>query len=286
MISVHLMGGLGNQAFQIFTALAAGMDQNVRVVFPYSTKVGSRQTYWTTLFASIWQHTTTAPDADVTNQDLESWPKYHEPRFAFDPVPPFHGNPTMLHGYFQSWRYFHHVRQDIFQQIHLSDMIEATRTKYKHYFEDGGVVVSMHFRLGDYKHLPDHHPVIPSTYYENAMEACGVHHVIHKILYFCEAEDKTSVESTVEGLQRKFPTVRFTRVEDDIPEWHQLLIMSSCTAHIIANSSYSWWGAYLSGHDGVYYPDQWFGPRLAQHDTRDLFPPSWTRVACAPSSGR
>jgi hypothetical protein len=69
-------------------------------------------------------------------------------------------------------------------------------------------------------------------------------------------------------------------VEDGMEDWQQLLLMSCCNDNIIANSSFSWWGAYFNGtiEKIVCYPDIWFGP-LNPVNTRDLFPESWQEIS-------
>ncbi|MFM8313149.1 MAG: alpha-1,2-fucosyltransferase [Deltaproteobacteria bacterium] len=58
-----------------------------------------------------------------------------------------------------------------------------------------------------------------------------------------------------------------------------MLLMSVCKDNIIANSSFSWWGAYFNSNPNkiVTYPSKWFGP-IAGHDTRDLCPPEWNKI--------
>jgi hypothetical protein len=74
--------------------------------------------------------------------------------------------------------------------------------------------------------------------------------------------------------------LNFKLISDDIEDWEQLLVMSLCYHFIIANSSFSWFGAYFSKNVNklVYYPLEWFGPKLAHYDTSDLCPIEWIKV--------
>ena len=66
----------------------------------------------------------------------------------------------------------------------------------------------------------------------------------------------------------------------NLTEYEELLYMSNCDHFIIANSTYSWWGAYLSNNKNkiVICPNNWFGPELKHYNLCDLFPTDWIKI--------
>jgi hypothetical protein len=83
-------------------------------------------------------------------------------------------------------------------------------------------------------------------------------------------------------LKSKFEDIKFVNIDSTIPDWKQMLMMSCCHHNIIANSTFSWWGAYFNRNPDkiVCYPNKWFGPALANKTTDDLFPPEWRKISC------
>jgi hypothetical protein len=153
--------------------------------------------------------------------------------------------------------------------------------KYNDYFKDDNDVISLHFRVGDYKNLPDYHPLLPLNYYINSLRKM-VHlsgKDVYKVIYFYENGDKEYVDKMVGELKKEFPKMSFFSVDHSIPDWHQLLIMSLCNHNIIANSSFSWWGAYFNTQTDkiVCYPSVWFG-EIANNNTKDLCPTDWNKI--------
>jgi hypothetical protein len=152
-------------------------------------------------------------------------------------------------------------------------------SKYSYNYKD---FISMHFRQGDYKNLQDTHPILTHKYYENSLkEILKKTNKLQKVLYFCEKEDNEEIEKIIDTLKKTATNCAFIKVIDAVEDWQQLLLMSECSHNIIANSSFSWWGAYLNNNPTkiVCYPEVWFGPK-APNDTSDLFPDSWTKISC------
>jgi len=282
MITCHLQGGLGNQLFQIFATIAYALRHDKQFKFLYKCMLGNRSTYWETFLLPLKYFTVI---------QLPKMTAIKEKGFEYHALHmPLHDNENIeLYGYFQSYKYF----DTYFPQI--CRMIRLEKQQHKLLAETFTLIcrdtsISMHFRLGDYKQLSEYHPVLPVEYYKNSIRriVSSINTEI-TVLYFCEVDDMPEImETRIIPLQLEFPECRFVNAAEYVLEdWRQLLLMSLCDHHIIANSSFSWWGAYLSNYKDkdkdtsskiICYPDQWFGPKLQHYNTRDLFPESWTQI--------
>lgn len=278
------MGGLGNQLFQIFTTLAYGFKHKRNIIFSYEEVLTTgmhRPTYWNTFLSYLKCYTNRTSDY-YTNDYISNFPKYPEQGFKYSEIPNFEDyKEVMLYGYFQSYKYFESHKNELFTLIKLSDYKNKMKTMYPQYFEDP-YIISMHFRLGDYKTIQQCHPIAPYEYYKTAMEEILTNRTnlqSHKVLYFCEYNDIADVTIIIDKLIRDFDNVEFIRIDHSIPDWQQMLLMSCCYDNIIANSSFSWWGSYFNQNENkiICYPHKWFGPSLS-HDTVDLFPSEWKKI--------
>jgi hypothetical protein len=279
MITCDLKGGLGNQIFQIAATIGYCVEHSIPFILPYSNMSDDRPIYWDTFFDNLKQYTTSRhnfPDAEPIEvlKVLYTLPKYEEPTFAYSEIPK-HEN-LMLSGYFQSYKYSQKIRCKFYDIFDTTFKQLAIKTEYLHLL-DATHTISIHFRMGDYKNKPDCHPILPLDYYVNALMNIAVP---SRALVFCEKEDNEVIAQHMEVLRKQFPQITFVKVSDDIPDWKQLIMMSCCNTHIIANSSFSWWGAHLNGNPKiVFYPDMWFGPKLP-HSVADMFPLDWIKVPC------
>jgi len=290
MITIQLMGGLGNQLFQIFATIAYAFEHGHPFVFPYSDRllVGKvRQTYWHNFLSNLTIFTTKNPVCKYSNDHLKTIPTIKESGFHYTKIPPVSANNSFsLHGYYQSYKYFEEYQDKIYALILLSNQQKSVKTKYASYL-DGVPTISMHFRLGDYKEKQHYHPIMPAAYYESALAyILNMKYDLEtptRVLYFCEAEDNYIVNGIISYIRERFiqySKLQFVKVEDGMEDWQQLLLMSCCSDNIIANSSFSWWGAYLNQSSTKYvcYPHKWFGPAMGSVNLDDLFPPTWQKI--------
>jgi hypothetical protein len=278
------MGGLGNQLFQIFTTIAYSIiSKNLDIRFTSAATLGSgctiiRRTYWDDFLSRLKTFTTNSfPEMSLIR----------EKDFTYNDIPISelaHKN-VMLFGYFQSYKYFKDKFNFIYDMIDIEDKKQQVLKKCGrdelltiNYLNNS---ISMHFRLGDYKQKQQYHPIMTHEYYCNALKYIqSIDDSIRwNILFFCENEDIDNVIEKIYILQEHFPTYTFTRANTCLDDWEHMLLMSLCRHNIIANSSFSWWGAYFNTHSNklVCYPSVWFGSSM-QHNTNDLFPPEWIKI--------
>lgn len=176
---------------------------------------------------------------------------YKEPEFSYQPIP-FQDN-TCLHGYFQSEKYFADYRNEI---------LTAFRIPYKPLKG----VVSIHVRRGDYLQFADKHPPITKEYLHEAIK------LFPNYNFLVFSDDMKWCREILTGPQ-------FSFAEKNTP-LKDIELMSGCEHNIIANSSFSWWGAWLNQNPDkiVIAPNVWFGPGNDHLNTKDLIPESWIRI--------
>jgi hypothetical protein len=271
--TAYLMGGLGNQLFQIFATIALALRNNKEFKFEYSdvlTTGVERPTYWNNFLMRLKPYTTNGLYSR-NNMIIvrENGFEYNES------LPVIVNKPACLYGYFQTDKYFSDFYSQINTMIGLPRLQQDIRAKTR-VLSPMKVNVSLHFRLGDYLQKQGHHPVLPVSYYIKALRNVPEK---SRVIYFCEDADIDRVNISVQVLAKSFPSMEFIRA-DVTEDWEQMLLMSVCDHNIIANSSFSWWGAYFNANTvkQVYYPSIWFGPLLANNNTKDLWPASWTKI--------
>jgi hypothetical protein len=281
MITCHLRGGLGNQLFQIFTTIAYAIQQSQPFFFLNNYQLGNgqngvtiRYTYWETFLDRL--KIFLKNDIQISNMLTVS-----ETSFNYDKLPQHTVKDIMLYGYFQSYLYFDEFKDTIFKLIKIDSKKNILNQTVNIDFKN---TISLHFRLGDYKRYPDVHPILPVSYYSNALQYLLYETTnltcITNVLYFCEDGDLNEVIEMINELKSVYPELVFERAEPLLFDWEQLLLMSLCKYNVIANSTFSWWGAYFNENIGkkICYPSVWFGPKAA-HNTKDLFPKDWNKIA-------
>lgn len=283
MITCNLMGGLGNQIFQIFATISYAIKSRNRFQFLNLTTLGGgsttvRYTFWETFFSNMKPF--------LISELPQPIHVIREKEFTYNElsVHEIENRNVMIYGYFQSYKYFEETYSIIYRLLNIDkmkkDLLNNINLSSPEYL-DLENTISMHFRIGDYKQLQHVHPLTTYDYYERSLLYMQIlkPNVNFRVLYFCEDCDIDDVLIIINKLITNYPIYTFTRGTNTLEDWQQMLLMSCCHHNIIANSSFSWWSAYLNSNSDkiVCYPSVWFG-QAANNDTRDLCPINWVKI--------
>lgn len=254
-IFCNLKGGLGNQLFQVAATYAYALDNDFEAIFPRQCdqRCTRKESYEKTILKNIKRE-------DYSN--FENCIFYREVGFEYNKIPNAKVN-IFIDGYFQSFKYFHNYREKIKnlfidQEIKLeSNNLEKVQLEK----------VSVHVRRGDYLNFPDIHPVLDISYYEKTIKELG-----EDKIYYIFSDDINWCKE-----QQVFQNLKEKVFVSNLKDYECLYMMIECDYHVIANSSFSWWGAYLSNSKCVYVPNPsvWFGIKGPKVNGEDLYLPNW-----------
>jgi len=269
MVTCNILGpgpannGLGNQLFCVAATLAHSFRHNVEAFFPELIREPFKK-YATTIFHQLASH---PPRVDQIVKQFNEPPNsstiHHQ-------IPPYKN--LKLNGFFQSYKYFDEFRGDILSLFSLPHNLEnSIKKQYSSVLENSKTSTSLHVRRGDYvENFSGNFVNLGQSYYSAALKA---------------QPNKTIVifSDDIQWCRKEFtlPAYDFTFVESNC-EVTDLYLMSQMACNIIANSTFSWWGAYLNRHKNkkIIYPSLWYGHLRANrnNDLKDLFPEEWLKI--------
>tara|TARA_R110002012_G_scaffold320878_1_gene546318 strand:- start:1616 stop:2419 length:804 start_codon:yes stop_codon:yes gene_type:complete len=267
MITCNILGpdpnsnnGLGNQLFCVAATLSLAKQNNYKAVFP-DLNYDPYRFYAKTIFHKL--------DKSVSNKNFIK-SIYREAPYTstvYEPIQ--HTDNLCAHGYFQSYKYFEKDEKYIKDLFTLpNSMIQEVDIKYGFLYDMK--TVSVHIRRTDYLQLKHHYEQMNWDYYITALE-----HINKKVKY-----DKIVVFSDdIEWVKNNFiKTDKKVFFIEDGCDVVELFLMSKMKHNIIANSTFSWWGAYLNENPQkeVVAPKLWF--KDPTRSTKDLVPKTWTRI--------
>ena len=258
------MGRLGNQMFQYAALKGIARNRGYSFCIPPYSMFGQYDSNVKESDSSLYVFPNLKPDGiGMTNNTIR-----HESSFVFD-EDLFNNcdDETDLVGYFQNKKYFKNIESEIRSEFCFSKDVVDLCTGYIKELSVNGKIISLHIRRGDYLYLSDHHPPLDISYYENALSK--IDEDIPVLIFSDDPEWCKNNEL--------FSSDRFL-VSESNSSVYDLCLMTLCSHHIIANSSFSWWGAWLSESKNVIAPQKWFGPSLSHHDTSDVYCQGWEVV--------
>lgn len=249
MIYNYPVGGLGNILFQIASIWALAKDNNDELCVLNVNKIiedlknnnRGNLTYLFNRFPNITGHVN-----NVINHPFEYVPIEYKKEHEYV-------------GYFQCEKYFKHRRSEILELFKPADEFNVQINKYQHLFNN----ISLHVRHGDYYGHPEIHLIQIIEYYENATSLLPKD---LKILIFSD---------DLNWCIQNFIGERFVFINEI--DYIAIYLMSKMKHHIIANSSFSWWGAWMSecNDSVVIAPKKWFGTNIPYGD---IVPENWIKI--------
>ncbi|MBS0625111.1 MAG: alpha-1,2-fucosyltransferase [Verrucomicrobia bacterium] len=261
LITCQFYGQLGNQLFILSAALAYAWDYGATPIFPGLHTQRNRTSYnKDRIFFRL----------DASNPPRQFKHIFREKEWYSSERIPFKED-LIIDGYFQSWKHFHHHRDKILQIFAPSDFTKnVIESKYGEILKRPNTV-GFHVRTaGINVHNTNQQHFLGFEYYENAMN------------FFPEDSTFVIVADRINWVRKKF-TERFKKnfvfaegnygIED-------MFLMASCKHNIIANSTFSWWGAYFNQNADrkVIVPNEWSSAVPHPNVRGDLYLPDWTPI--------
>ena len=237
-VTCRFMGGIGNQMFQAAHVIAQSKKNQVEPIFypkSYIPLQGNQTVkYIDNIFKNLRFSETIRPKKLIKS-----------PSWSFVVINDKITDSTVFDGYFQSDKNFYGYDDEI-RNIFKPDKktVESIKQKYPELNND---VTAIHVRRGDYLKFKDVHPCITKEYIDKGIDIINNGNPI-----FVFTDDKKWCEENLD--------FNYTLVNEE--DYMEIWIMSLCKDFIMSNSSFSWWGSFLSEKGGkVIAPSKWFGPK-------------------------
>ena len=242
--NIGYMGRLGNQMFQ-YASLKG---------------IASHKGYWYSIpehdsfdIVNCFKIPPTLPNKNTKTVEPDNT-KFD--RHFFDNCP----DDVDIVGYFQTEKYFKHIEKDIRRDFTFHDKIVEFCLKHKEKFFSNTPIVSLHIRRTDY--LTDSNfESLSLNYYLNALK------ILPKFPVIVFSDD-------IQWCKENFADDIFTFSSFD-NQYLDLCLMTMCDYHVIANSSFSWWGSWLAKSKQTIAPRKWFTGSYSHWNTSDLYLPEW-----------
>jgi hypothetical protein len=291
VIITRIIGGLGNQLFQYAAAYALARKTNSVMKLDIRGYKSQVRRKFELHRLNIAYELAAAQEIEKlmykTEQKAVRWvrklskrPRPHaasflrEPHFQFSATIFDPDQSAYLDGYWQSEKYFLEYREDLLRRFTLKHQFSTQAQAYLHNIQQSQSV-GLHIRRGDYVSDPQTqkvHGKCPIEYYQHAIAL--IQEKVTRPHFFVFSDDLHWAKANLGFLDH----LTFVEFDDPDSACVELMLMSRCQHNIIANSSFSWWAAWLNpgSQKMVIAPRQWFVE--PSFNTRDLLPASWMQL--------
>lgn len=270
IVSVNIIGGLGNQMFQIAAAYAYAKRENgtlqIRYMDRYEKNDG-RDIYWDSVFIRV-------RDSLVSRlPPLKAWKEFSP--ITYTPIPPLTDDGIYLTGYMQSSKYYADAEskqavKDLFRVD--EDQKKEINHKYQVLIDQKHRVVVIHARRTDYLLNAGVHGPLPGDYYKEAVNRAMK--TIENPIFVLASDDNSFWGFIAPSIPDVFSHEHYTICENEI---HTMYLLQQFENFIMSNSTFIWWIVWLADSKHVWVPSKWFGPR-GPKDCEDIYEPNWERI--------
>lgn len=293
MIIVKLWGGLGNQMFQYATArrLAAKHHTKVGLDLSWFTLTNNQDStrFFELNYFKLKKNVIKHPEKIKTilfeprrlsaknllkrrYRNLNEFILYREQQYSLNKVILRASNNSFLEGNWTTDKYFRDVRSTILADFKYQKKPDKKNADLIQKLKKSPSCVSLHIRRGDFLNPETlkHHGALGLDYYEQAEKM--IEKNIANPIFYIFSDDHNWVKS---NLKLKNPMVFVTHNKKGVED---MRLMRNCKHNIIANSTFSWWGAWLNENPGktVIAPKKWLtDPKM---DTSDVIPKEWVKI--------
>lgn len=279
MIVCQLQGGLGNQMFQYATARTLANRHSTKVVLDHTWLVfkhpvgGATQRKYELDCFKLRKTTRQLSRSLPDRLRMKFATRYQEPDVRYDAGFLKQPNNTFVQGHFQTERYFSSIRAQLLEDFSWADAPKGKNKTLLNKIQLDDSSVSIHVRRGDYITNPNAsqlHGLLGIAYYQSALKAIRKH--VAKPNLYVFSDDPVWCKA---NLKFDFPTTYIAHNTDGAED---MRLMKSCRHNIVANSSFSWWAAWLNENPQklVVAPKRWFAK--AESNTKAVVPASWLQV--------
>jgi len=266
MIIVKIIGGLGNQMFQYALGKYLAIKHNTNLILDLS----GYESY------KVWKFELDNLNVHYENNlfDRTTFQYIQEKYFHFDPDMLNLPDNVNLDGYWQSEKYFKDIEEILRKDFSVTSPINEANQRLLDLINSTNSV-SLHIRRGDYITNPSanaFHGTCSLDYYNKSIK-----HLIERVNnphFFLFSDDPEWVKENI-LINEPVTVVDINTINNGCDD---LRLMMSCKHNIIANSSFSWWGAWLNNNPQkiVIAPEKWFLSPV--HNTKDVMPQGWIKL--------
>jgi hypothetical protein len=274
IVSVNIMGGLGNQMFQIAAAYAYAKQNNGRLKIVRSKRFDDgRPLYWDSILKKFNKYL-----VDTLTNDLIQWHESEACKYCL--LPDLTSKGLFINGYLQSPKYFD-IDIDISSELKelfrpSESLIYNISNKYENLLKNKDRVIVVHARRTDYcknQYMIDFHGPLSEEYYKNAIQKMC--QTVNNPIFLLVGDDSQYWIDILEKIP-EFDTgnIHILNNENEI---NTFVLLQQFYYYIMSNSTYIWWSVWLANAKRVIAPSKWFGPN-GPKNYKDIYVPSWELI--------